>query len=139
MDRRVVVIEWRRYSKETRLRLLVQGHPGSKYRGDQDGAWIEVVKQRYGYYVELVWVEKQYRNTGIGTLLMRALCALADAEGADMELCAADIGGLSDEELLDWYGKFGFRVRHYQEMTRLRRTHVLYNGYTSIIDNRSLT
>lgn len=152
-----VNVEWRRYGKrsqQARLRFYINAiHVlDESGRVEDDGAWIEINPDGIGNgeaYIELVWVAKEYRNKGYAKLLMRAVCAWADAydsgvgRGLILNLTVASLDErcMNDGHLHRFYRQFGFESVHpdWSDMHRDVGATVLYNVYTSVIDKRSIT
>lgn len=61
--------------------------------------------------VETLEVLSRYRNQGIGSEIMRAICEDADAEGETLWLYACPDPGRRDD-LVRFYERFGFVVRN---------------------------
>ncbi|MCP8940910.1 GNAT family N-acetyltransferase [Alsobacter sp. SYSU M60028] len=65
-------------------------------------------------HLDLVKVAAPLRRRGRGTMLVRALLALADRFGKPVRLqvyaLAADLGGPGQAELERWYERLGFRM-----------------------------
>lgn len=67
------------------------------------------------YYCGKAWiitrvkVPKEHRRKGIGTELMKEICADADAAKIPLVLEVASYGEMDNDTLRAWYKKFGFR------------------------------
>ena len=58
--------------------------------------------------VSRINVPARYRGQGIGSRLMDQLLEDADAEGVTLQLTINPYGGLTYEQLQDWYERRGF-------------------------------
>lgn len=50
----------------------------------------------------------EFRGRGIGSRLLKRVCADADAEGIVLELFVSPSDGLDEDELHAWYSRHGF-------------------------------
>lgn len=62
-----------------------------------------------GFMITRINVPEAFRRQGIGSQLLQAVCDEASVENATLYLIPASSGGLSQEQLIQWYTKFGFR------------------------------
>ena len=62
-------------------------------------------------FVKRLWTLPSRRGRGIATELIQRICADADTEGVTLvcrpERIPGSMGGLTDEELRQWYANFG--------------------------------
>lgn len=124
--------------KHVRLRFVVYGLERS---GKDEAAWVELEDETDKLYLCLLWVDKQHRGKGHAHALLNCACALADAEDKIMDLVVSALDtrlGLDDDELIKLYRRYGFEDMGAAMMLRMPHTG-LYNGYTSVIDKRSIT
>jgi GNAT superfamily N-acetyltransferase len=61
-----------------------------------------------GWIVTWVFVPPSHRGVGLGREMMRELCEWADRESQTLSLGVCGDGGLSNEELREWYRRCGF-------------------------------
>ena len=54
-------------------------------------------------------VPTKFRGNGYGTALLKQILADADAEGATLQLEVLPSGPLDYDELVAWYGRYGFQ------------------------------
>lgn len=71
-------------------------------------AQADLIPTDYGWIVTRIVVPAPFRGQGLGSRLMSEILADADAEKAVLFLEANAYGGLSDEQLRDWYTRRGF-------------------------------
>lgn len=76
---------------------------------DLHGDSLLAVAGRDTWRISRVNVPRASRNQGIGSYLMRRVCADADADGLCLVLEASgDEDALFGQSLIDWYKRFGF-------------------------------
>lgn len=56
-------------------------------------------------------VPAKYRGSGVGSQLLSEICSAADTDHIELILEVMSSGDLSDEELVDWYSRYGFKVK----------------------------
>jgi GNAT superfamily N-acetyltransferase len=91
--------------------------------GDRSTAYIVVDLFCGKRVVQDVYVHEQYRRQGMATDLMNQVCQDADAAGETLVLAVYPDGtGMTANQLLHWYGTFGFYcdqpTRNPRHMTR---------------------
>ncbi|NEB42542.1 GNAT family N-acetyltransferase [Streptomyces sp. SID14515] len=76
-----------------------------------------------------VWPE--HRGKGWGSEILKEVCRAADAEGITLILSVDPApGGLSDEELAAWYGRYGFQRSEDDEEVMIRLAQSSATRYT---------
>jgi len=71
----------------------------------------DLVKVAPGYYlVTRINVPVLSRSRGLGSKMLREILTDADAEGATLEIHPLPSGGLSRQQLIAWYGRYGFHM-----------------------------
>ncbi|MFJ2112310.1 GNAT family N-acetyltransferase [Streptomyces sp. NPDC087850] len=76
-----------------------------------------------------VWPE--HRAKGWGSEILKQVCRAADAEGIALMLSVdPGPGGLSDEELAAWYGRYGFQRLQEDETVMIRLAQSSATRYT---------
>lgn len=75
------------------------------------------------WHITRLYVAKKVRGIGIATHLMNCVCMEADKVGTTLELGISSYGdgGKSNEELVEFYNKFGFILISEQVMVRYSR------------------
>lgn len=79
----------------------------------RDHALLRYQESETELYVDTVFVPAGARERGVGTVLMRRVIFLADAQGKPVRLKARPIGTTSPdalERLVRYYERLGFRV-----------------------------
>lgn len=66
-----------------------------------------------------IFVLENHRNKGIGTLLLRKLCNIADEKQFAIFLGINAYGDLNTEQLRKWYAKYGWNTIKEKLMIRL--------------------
>lgn len=75
----------------------------------QEWAWIHRIN-----------VPASHRGKGIGSKLLREICADADSENTELRLVVSPSGDLNFTDLYEWYSRYGFiDVKVRGEMARL--------------------
>lgn len=71
----------------------------------------ETGKRPTGLIITRINVPKEHRRQGIGTKLMKEICQEADDTGTILwlEVASYNDGGPNNDQLYDWYEKFGFK------------------------------
>lgn len=79
------------------------------------------VQQGGTLFLSKLFTPKASRYQGYGAKAMRKICRWADMEGLTIELdaCPHDNNKMSDDQLMAWYAKFGFKMRRYRDMLNL--------------------
>lgn len=60
------------------------------------------------YFIHRINVPKNERGKGYGSKLLKMICDEADKENAILMLQIVSSGEMSDEDLTEWYRKYGF-------------------------------
>ena len=82
------------------------------YLGD-DYALLKFSESRGAFSIDSIIVPASHRNEGIGTMLIKRILLLADAEGKEVMVSARPIGPSSEEilqRLIKYYEHFGFEM-----------------------------
>jgi ribosomal protein S18 acetylase RimI-like enzyme len=64
----------------------------------------------FDYFITAVLVKPNMRRRGYGTKLLQEICKEADAIKASLALDVLSSGEMTNEELKNWYWKFGFII-----------------------------
>jgi GNAT superfamily N-acetyltransferase len=65
-------------------------------------------RRQKDYVITRINVMERYRGQGLGTEILEMIFADADAEGIDLLLEPVASGGLTQQQLIDWYTRHGF-------------------------------
>jgi predicted GNAT family acetyltransferase len=78
-----------------------------------DHAIAQLQSQGGGIWI-INWIrtENGYQQLGYGTALMETICREADSQWVSLMLYPSSTNEMSDEELTQWYYRFGFRGEH---------------------------
>lgn len=82
------------------------------------GAFVEVSYRTHPIRVETIHLPKYMRRQGIGSEIMRRLCAHADEIGSRIILEPSDSFGTPKTVLVQFYRQFGFILRDVETMVR---------------------
>jgi ribosomal protein S18 acetylase RimI-like enzyme len=61
-----------------------------------------------GWTISRINVPKEHRGKGLGSAMLKRILADADEEGIDLYLVVYATGALDDEQLTEWYERYGF-------------------------------
>lgn len=92
--------------------------------GEYDLAVADLVQMSFGrMLITRINVPVKYRGEGIGSGLLKEICCEADKYRMELILEVMSSGDLSDEELVDWYSRHGFKIvsRENYSSTIMRR------------------
>jgi hypothetical protein len=86
------------------------GHYGFKKPDGHTRGFVQLIPSQTGVQIHRIWACEP--RSGDGSLMMRALCGLADQHRVEIKLKVIPIGRkpfpMSREQLKDWYATFGF-------------------------------
>ena len=92
--------------------------------GEYDLAVADLAQMSFGrMLITRINVPVKYRGEGIGSGLLKEICREADKYRMELVLEVMSSGDLSDEELVDWYSRHGFKIvsRENYSSTIMRR------------------
>ena len=90
-------------------RAFMEEHPG---------VLVEVSSVTHPMRVETIFVPRAMRQRGVGSEVMRRLCAHADEINSRIILEPSDSFGTPKRVLVRWYSQFGFVLRDVETMVR---------------------
>ncbi len=100
------------HAVENMLSVLETYHDdGNTFRFDDTLISLRATLAGDAVYITKIWTESEDRGDGSATDALNTLCGIADGAGATLCLGVEpfDTGGLTEDQLLEWYWRFGFR------------------------------
>jgi ribosomal protein S18 acetylase RimI-like enzyme len=71
-------------------------------------------------YITRIVVPKALRGQGYGSMVLERACRDADNEGVTLHLQVEASGGMTDDELILWYRRYGFEIWKNQKKYMVR-------------------